>query len=195
MNAFFRDLAFKFLRLFYKQGEIQYSSVKYLFTLWFVQKIIGINRSIPWPVHWTSQVKAWENVEIGDEMPGIGICCYIDGRNGIIIERNVWIAPKVSIISQNHDNLDYTSYVGSKPILIGRDSLLAAGCIILPGVELGPHTIVGAGAIVTKSFPEGNQLIAGNPARVIKKLDAYKEGADYKSQMTKTNSSALKQIP
>jgi acetyltransferase-like isoleucine patch superfamily enzyme len=187
MNGFFKSLAYRFLRLFYRQGEIQYSSVKNLFLIWFVQKIVGINRNIPWPVHWTSQVKSWKNIEIGDELPGISICCYIDGRNGIIIERNVWIAPKVSIISQNHDNNDYTIYLDSKPIRIGRDSLLATGCIILPAVELGPHTIVGAGSVVTKSFPEGNQLIAGNPAGIIKKLDAYKPNADYGSLLTKAN--------
>jgi len=65
---------------------------------------------VPWPVHWTSQVKAWQNIEIGDELPGIAMGSYFDGRNGIIIEENVWIGPKVSMISQNHDNLNYTEY-------------------------------------------------------------------------------------
>jgi acetyltransferase-like isoleucine patch superfamily enzyme len=181
MKQIFKSAIFKFLKLFYSQGKIHYCSIKYLLPIWFFQKIVGINRSVPWPVHWTSFVKGWEKIEIGDEMPGIGICCYIDGRNGIIIGKNVWIAPKVSIISQNHDNLDYTNFITDKPVLIGSNSLLAAGCIILPAVELGPHTIVGAGSIVTKSFPEGDQVIAGNPAKIIKKLDPYKENADYDS--------------
>jgi bifunctional N-acetylglucosamine-1-phosphate-uridyltransferase/glucosamine-1-phosphate-acetyltransferase GlmU-like protein len=43
--------------------------------------------------------------------------------------------------------------------------------IVLPGVTLGPRTIVGAGSVVTKPFPEGNCIIAGNPARVIKNLN------------------------
>jgi acetyltransferase-like isoleucine patch superfamily enzyme len=42
--------------------------------------------------------------------------------------------------------------------------------MILPGVHLGDNTIVGAGSVVTKSFPEGNVVIAGNPAKIIKKL-------------------------
>lgn len=42
--------------------------------------------------------------------------------------------------------------------------------ILLPGVELGPHTIVGAGSVATKSFPEGNCITVGNPAKIIKKL-------------------------
>lgn len=41
--------------------------------------------------------------------------------------------------------------------------------VILPGVVLGEHTVVGAGSIVTKSFSEGYCVIAGNPAKIIKK--------------------------
>jgi acetyltransferase-like isoleucine patch superfamily enzyme len=37
--------------------------------------------------------------------------------------------------------------------------------IILPGVELGPHTVVGAGAVVTHSFPKGHCVLVGVPAR------------------------------
>ena len=137
------------------------------------QKIFRINSHVPWPVHWTSDIKGYENINRGTETPGSAMGCYIDGRNGIILEDNVWIAPKVSIISMNHDLLDYNKYETVNPIKIGRDSLLACNCIILPGVELGTHTVVAAGAIVTKSFPEGNQVLAGNPAVVIKKLDEY----------------------
>lgn len=42
--------------------------------------------------------------------------------------------------------------------------------VILPGVHLGDHTIVGAGSVVTRSFPEGNIIIAGVPAKKIKDL-------------------------
>jgi acetyltransferase-like isoleucine patch superfamily enzyme len=45
------------------------------------------------------------------------------------------------------------------------------GAVILPGVKLADFTIVGAGAIITKSFPEGYCIIAGNPARIIKHLN------------------------
>ena len=46
--------------------------------------------------------------------------------------------------------------------------------VVMPGVTLGPRTIVGAGAIVTKSFPEGYCIIAGIPAKKIKDLDQEK---------------------
>lgn len=43
--------------------------------------------------------------------------------------------------------------------------------VVLPGCHLGPYTIVGAGAVVTKSFPEGHCVIVGNPARIIRHLE------------------------
>ena len=48
------------------------------------------------------------------------------------------------------------------------------GAIILPGVTLGDFTIVAAGAVVTKSFPDGHVVLGGNPAKVIKHLEPEK---------------------
>lgn len=42
--------------------------------------------------------------------------------------------------------------------------------VILPGVKLGDHTVVGAGSVVTKSFEEGYCVVAGNPGRQIRRL-------------------------
>ena len=64
-------------------------------------------------------------------------------------------------------------YETAKPIIIGKNSLLTANCVVLPEVELGEHTIVAAGAVVTKSFLKGNQVLGGVPAKVIKKLSPY----------------------
>ena len=47
--------------------------------------------------------------------------------------------------------------------------------VILPGVVLGPHTVVAAGAVVTKSFEEGYCVIGGTPAKMIKKIEKNKE--------------------
>jgi acetyltransferase-like isoleucine patch superfamily enzyme len=59
-------------------------------------------------------------------------------------------------------------------IIIEDNVFIGINAIILPGVCLGPNTVVGAGAVVTKSF-SGNGVIAGNPAKVICSLEEYKE--------------------
>lgn len=139
----------------------------------FFQKILGFNRYVPWPVHWTSTVTSCNKIIPGTRTPGLGKGCHIDGRNGIKIGKNVWIAPYVKIISMNHDVNNYNNYIKAKSIKIGDNCWIGANAIILPEVELGAHTVVAAGAIVTKSFREGNQVIGGNPAKIIKKLSRY----------------------
>lgn len=74
----------------------------------------------------------------------------------------------------NHDVNDFSNYIIEGPIVIGDNSWLATNCVILPGVVLGPHTIVAAGAVVTKSFEGGDQMLAGVPAKVVKKLFEYR---------------------
>jgi len=148
-------------------------SVRSLMRQVFVQKILRINADVPWPVHWTSVVVSPSGIERGSRFPGLSMCCYLDGRAGIRFGENVWVGPRVTIVSKNHDLNRYESYVESGPVVIGRDSWLGASCIVLPGVVIGPHTVVAAGAVVTTSFPDGNQVLAGCPARVVRKLPNY----------------------
>jgi len=57
----------------------------------------------------------------------------------------------------------------AEPVVIGRNVWIGGGAIILPGVEIGDGTTVGAGAVVTKSLP-ANVFAAGNPCRVLRSL-------------------------
>ena len=171
-----KKIIIKFIGLFYKRFIYSpHYPVKRLLLVFFLQKIIGINRSVPWPVHFTSIVKSTENITLGTKHSGWSSGCYIDGRNGIVFGKNVWTGPKVSIISQNHSLVKYKNHQKSKPIIIGKNSLLLTNCVILPGVELGEHTIVAAGTIVHKSFLQGNVVLAGNPAMITKRLDSYQD--------------------
>lgn len=151
-------------------------SVRLQFKHFFVQKILGFNRHVPWPVHCTSKILCVGKIQRGTRCPGLAYGCHIDGRNGIEIGDNVWIGPRVSLISMNHDLHDFNKYVACKPIVIGANSWIATGAIILSGVVLGGHTVVAAGSVVTKSFPDGNQVLAGNPARVVRALGGYCDG-------------------
>ena len=144
-----------------------------IFIFGFQQKILGFNRHVPWPVHRSSTVKECSKIYPGTRAPGFSKNCHIDGRNGIVFGNNAWVGPNVKIISMNHDLNNFNEYTNGKPIKIGDNCWLGASSIILAEVQLGEHTIVAAGAIVTKSFPEGNQVLGGNPAKVLKKLPAY----------------------
>lgn len=90
---------------------------------------------------------------------------------------NVTIAGGTALLT--HDNsvikcdLDATDYFGR--IKIGDCCFIGMKSILLPGVELGNHTIVGAGSVVTKSFPQGNVVIAGNPAKMICTVAEFRE--------------------
>ena len=95
---------------------------------------------------------------------------YFQALGKITIGHGTWIAPNVGLITANHcvDNLE--EHEPAKPITLGENCWIGMNSTILPGVTLGPRTIVGAGSVVTKSFPDGNCVIAGNPAKVIRTL-------------------------
>ncbi len=88
----------------------------------------------------------------------------------ISIGEGTYIAPNVGLITANHSLSDLTQYEKAKNIAIGKNCWIGMNAIILPGVELGPKTIVAAGAVVSKSFKNGNVVIGGCPAKLIKSV-------------------------
>lgn len=93
------------------------------------------------------------------------------GLEHIHIGKSVQIGPGVKIITANHNMYDVSQREERKDVFIEDYSWIGANSVILPGVKLGKNTIVGAGSIITKSFPDGYCIVAGNPARIIRKLD------------------------
>jgi acetyltransferase-like isoleucine patch superfamily enzyme len=141
-------------------------------TIWFNQKILGYNKHAYWPMHLSSQVSYSQRVLIGKNVfPGYQFGCYIHGINGVYIDDYTFIAPNVSIMSANHVLNDLRNQTVNSPIKIGKYCWLGMNSVILPEVELGDFTIVGAGSVVTKSFKGGFCVIAGNPAKLIKELN------------------------
>ena len=96
---------------------------------------------------------------------------YFQAIGKITIGRGSYIAPNVGLITANHDLADPDKHLEPKPIVLGEKCWIGMNAVILPGVTLGPGTVVGAGSVVTKSFPEGHCVIAGNPAKLLRKLD------------------------
>lgn len=79
----------------------------------------------------------------------------------------------MAIISANHDVYDYEQHVPCKPVVIGDDVWLGADVKVLPGVVIGQHVIVAAGAVVNHDLPD-NCIAAGVPAKVVKRLGPYR---------------------
>jgi len=82
--------------------------------------------------------------------------------NGTILEDDVFVGPNVTMTDDKYPRSGNHSYIPQPPT-IRRGASLGAGAIILPGVVVGPDTMVAAGAVVTKSI-DGHTLI-GMPAR------------------------------
>lgn len=160
---------FRFIR------ETTDTETRITFSIWFIQKVLGFNSAAYWPMHHSSIVSYPLNVYVGvDTCPGYNPGCYIHAVNKIYIGDYTQIAPNVGLMSGNHDLYDFRLQTTNDPIVIGKHCWIGMGVVIMPGITLGDFTIVGAGAIVTKSFPEGRCVIAGNPARKIKDLDPEK---------------------
>jgi maltose O-acetyltransferase len=97
-------------------------------------------------------------------------CVFLDAAL-ITIAADVQIGPCVQLLTSDHprDGAERAAGLESAlPISIGARAWLGGGVIVLPGVEIGAETIVGAGSVVTRSLP-GGVVAAGNPCRVMTK--------------------------
>ncbi|WP_308189864.1 DapH/DapD/GlmU-related protein [Nostoc sp. XA010] len=84
--------------------------------------------------------------------------------SGTMISRNCSITTVTHSINSADRSLGIT-----KPVTIGRNVWIGTGAIILPGVTIGDYSVVGAGAVVTKSIP-AMQVFVGNPAKFLKEV-------------------------
>jgi len=136
------------------------------------RKILRQNSKTSWAIHHTSSIMCPEKIKRGkDVYPGDSPGNYIEACNGIIIGDYSNIGPNVGLLSANHNLIDNSIHDFEKPIKIGSFCWIGMNAVILPGVELGDFTIVGAGAVVTKSFADGYCVLGGSPANIINHLD------------------------
>lgn len=108
-----------------------------------------------------------KNVKIGRNVVVMNNSLFMSA-GGITIEDDVKVAANVQLISNNHD-LYERQVLTCKPVVLKRNCWIGAGATILPGVTVGENAVVGAGAVVTKDV-EPDTIVAGNPARFIKRL-------------------------
>lgn len=157
-----------FLKGFFYKRRLM-GSYGLIFMNFIFQRIFRINGKCRYTVHYTSYVGFPENLKLNGEDPERSLAvspnCYIQAKNGIEIGEGTIFGPGVKIISANHSRENLSQHKIEKPIKIGKNCWLGSNVVILPGVILGDKTIVGASAVVTKSYPEGNVTLIGIPAR------------------------------
>ena len=111
------------------------------------------------------------DVTIGDNTR-IGIHCTLIGP--VCIGTNVNLAQGITVTALNHNFADTNRRIdeqgiSTNPVVIGDDVWIGANAVILPGVTIGRHVVVAAGAVVTKDVPS-YCVVAGVPAKVIKEV-------------------------
>lgn len=92
----------------------------------------------------------------------------------IEIGDDVQIAPNVQVYTAGHPldpEVRRSGLEFAHPIRIGSDVWIGGGAIVLPGVTLGDASVIGAGSVVTRDVPPCT-VVAGNPARPLRTLDA-----------------------
>jgi acetyltransferase-like isoleucine patch superfamily enzyme len=92
------------------------------------------------------------NIE-DDVMLGSGVHIYVSNHSFSMAD--------IPIINQGH--------MPAKPVLLKKGCWIGANVILLPGVEIGQNSVIGAGSVVTKSIPD-RVLAVGNPAKIIKQF-------------------------
>ena len=162
-----------------KYFESKYGGVLAIGWRWTVfdfwgRVFLGVNRGVPFPVSPLASVGCSERIlfDVNDlnNFQSKGTRFQVMENGKIVIGKGSWIASNVGIITTNHNLYNLEEHMKGTEVILGKECWIGMNSMILPGVTLGDHTIVGAGAVVTHSFPEGNCVIAGNPAKKIRDL-------------------------
>lgn len=115
-------------------------------------------------VHFGKQVYANFNLTVVDD-------------THIYVGDYTMFGPNVTVVTAGHPilpKLRPQGYQYNMPVHIGENCWIGAGAIILPGVTIGNHTVIGAGSIVTKNIP-ANVVAVGNPCRVLREISQHDE--------------------
>ena len=175
-----RPLLIALLSLFFDKRHLSgrhfhggFAGYLWAFRSIWAKNILRLGSPCPWPTGLTCQVSNSENITFHPDdlnnfqSPGT----YFQNFKACIhIGRGTYIAPNVGLITANHKFEDLDFHSEGKEIVLGEKCWVGMNAVVLPGVKLGPRTIVAAGAVVTQSFPDGHVLIGGVPAKQIRLL-------------------------
>ena len=160
-----------------------------------LEKLYDFNQTRP------SEIKKRDRL-LKDMFAEIGEGCYIEppfhsnwGGKHVHFGKNVYANFNLTLVDDTHIYVgDYTmfgpnvtvataghpilpelreqAYQYNMPVHIGRNCWIGAGAVIVPGVTIGDHTVIGAGSVVTKDIPSG-VVAVGNPCRVLREINEH----------------------
>jgi acetyltransferase-like isoleucine patch superfamily enzyme len=119
-------------------------------------------------------VEIQKNARIGNN---VKVSSHTFICEGVTVEDDVFIGHNVSFINDkypratSHGKLQMEADWQVVATLVRRGASIGTGATILCGVTIGEKAIVGAGSVVTRDVPD-NAIVAGNPARLLKKVEA-----------------------
>lgn len=106
------------------------------------------------------------DVVIGDR---VTIKCGVQIWDGLRIEDDVFIGPNATFTNDPYPRSKQEFAL--LQTIIKKGATIGANATLLPGITIGENAMVGAGSVVTKDVPP-NVLVVGNPARILKTLEA-----------------------
>lgn len=109
-------------------------------------------------------------IKVGNNF-GVNYGVEIYAAKSITMGDNTMVGDLVTIYDTAFHSVDEGSEPRVAPVTIGDNVWLGRGSLVLPGVTIGDHSVVAAGAVVTKDVP-ARTVVAGNPARPVREVKA-----------------------
>ena len=156
----------------------------------FIREHSVVNGGKYMKIGYNTRIYPYSRIECFDNISNEKLYPKLTIGNNVIMGRNTSILctneinigddsmfASYSFISDENHGIDLSvkkryecQKLTSKPVNIGKNCWIGEKVIILPGVNVGNNSIIGAGSVVTRSIPD-NCIAVGNPARVIKKYN------------------------
>ncbi|MCU4163872.1 DapH/DapD/GlmU-related protein [Carboxylicivirga caseinilyticus] len=184
-NTFFRWCVRKIYPQYKRPINGYLEHYKVLWTYVFMQKVLGFNRKVPWPVDFRSRIIGWEFIEKGIICdPGDNLGTYINACGGLKFGDNVELGPNITIVTTNHYKYDVRKTSNKKGVIIGNNVWIGSHCVILPGAVIGDEVTIGAGCVIDKEIPSKSTVVRGDDSiKIIPKTKDY-EWDIYKEELT-----------
>jgi acetyltransferase-like isoleucine patch superfamily enzyme len=122
------------------------------------------------PVRTRLITRAGGRIELGERV-GINFGAEICAEHLVKIGNDVAIGPMTTIYDTSFHPVGEGEEVTFGPVEIGSNVWIGRQVLILPGVKIGDHSVIASGAVVTRDVPP-RVLLAGNPGRVVREIDA-----------------------